>query len=311
MRLIPSRLTALTGGVGVALYLCALAGTFVPAGLARQARTPADGVFSAAQASRGQQIYETQCMSCHGKVLEGGVGPLLTGDGFLGAWSGRPLTDLVDKIEKTMPLQAPGTLSRVQAIDVTAFILQFNKFKPGAELTAANLAQVSMPARAAAAGATATGGITLNPSANLAQLMRAVTFPNANIIFNVQVKEPVTARPAQPIPFDYVLWGNAQYYGWQAIDQAALALIETAPLFLVPNRRCENGQPVPLNNADWKPFTQALVDAGQAAFKASQSRNIDAVIEVAERVNLACENCHKRYRDGTTEGATRGATKCT
>ena len=311
MRLIPSRLTAVVCGVGVALYACALAGTFSSAGLARQTRTPADGVYSAAQATRGQQVYETQCVACHGKALEGGVGPLLVGDGFLGAWGGKPLADLVDKIEKTMPLQAPGTLSHQQSIDVSAFILQFNKFKPGGELTGGNLAQVSMPAaRTAPAGATASG-VALTPTANLAQLMRAVTFPNANIIFNVQVKEPVTSRPAQPVPFDYVLWGNAQYYGWQAIDQAALALIESTPLFLLPGRRCENGQPVPINNADWKPFAQALVDAGQAAFKASQSRNVDAMIAISERLNLTCENCHKRYRDGTAEGTSRGAQRCT
>ena len=64
-----------------------------------------------------------------------------------------------------------------------------------------------------------------------------------------------------PIPFDYVIWGSTVYYGWQVIDQAALTLVETAPLFLVPGRRCENGRPVPVDRADWKQYTTALVDA--------------------------------------------------
>jgi S-disulfanyl-L-cysteine oxidoreductase SoxD len=310
-RLLPTRLTAATCGLGLALYVGALAGTIPGSALARQARTADTGVFTAAQAGRGKQVYDTQCATCHGKVLEGAVGPLLTGDGFLTAWSGKPMTDLVDKIHKTMPLQAPGTLTRPQALDVTAYILQFAKFKTGsAELADAALAQVTMPVRQNAAAGAAAGGMTLTPAANLAQYMRAITFPNANIIFNVQVKEPITARPASPIPFDYVIWGNAQYYGWQAVDQAALALIESTPLFMMPGRRCENGQPVPLDRPDWKPMVNALVEAGQAAYRASQSRDVDAVVKVAEQVNDACANCHKKYRDVGAEGSSAGALRC-
>jgi hypothetical protein len=140
--------------------------------------------------------------------------------------------------------------------------------------------------------------------------MRGITFPNANILFNVQVKDPAAHKPEMPVPFDYVQWGTTVYYGWQAVDQAALALIETAPLFLVPGRRCENGRPVPVDKADWKQYTAALVDVGRAAFKASQSRSMDAVVDVASQLNDACANCHKVYRDGTAEGQGRGATRC-
>ena len=37
---------------------------------------------------------------------------MLAGDGFLSAWNGRSLLDLTDKIQNTMPFEAPGTLSR-------------------------------------------------------------------------------------------------------------------------------------------------------------------------------------------------------
>ena len=312
MRSIRSRVTASACGLGLAMYLGALWGAWPATGQAQQARTAADGVYSTAQATRGQQIYATQCASCHGKALEGGVGPLLTGDNFLNAWSGRAMTEFVDKIHKTMPLQAPGSLSRAQALDVTAYILQAAKLKAGTgELADTALARMTMPvSRGAGAAAATAGGLTLTPTANLAQYMRAITFPNANIIFNVQVKEPVTSRPPSPIPFDYVIWGNAQYFGWQAIDQAALALIESTPLFMLPGRRCENGQPVPIGNADWKPMTDALVEAGRAAYRASQSRDVEQVVKVAEQLNTTCENCHKKYRDvGGTEGS-GGAARC-
>ena len=288
-----------------------LVGVMSPAGQARQARSVIDRVYADTQAARGQLLYKTQCVTCHGDSLQGVVGPPLTGSGFLAVWSRRSLAELVDKIEKTMPPQQPGSVSRQQAIDVAAYVLNAGKFPAGAtELTSAALDQITFPESQAPATSGAAASSSLVATGNLAQLMRGVTFPNANILFNVQVKDPGKEKPAMPIPFDYVAWGATVYYGWQAVDQAALALVETAPLFLVPGRRCENGKPVPVDRADWKQYTAALVDVGRAAYRASQTRNADAVIKVAEQLNDSCANCHKVYRDGAQEGNTAGASRC-
>src|SRR5262245_28073712 len=220
------------------------------------------------------------CVTCHGTTLEGVVGPPLAGDAFLTVWSARPVGDLVNKIEQTMPPGQPDSLGRPQAVDVAAFILRTGKNPAGpSELSSADLGSIAFPTRTAPA--TATGGVALAPASNLAQLMRGITFPNANILFNVQVKDPAKDKPAMPVPFDYVIWGSTVYYGWQVVDQAALTLIETTPLFLVPGRRCENGRPVPVDRADWKQYTAALVDIGKEAYKAAQSRSADAVNKVA------------------------------
>ena len=100
------------------------------------------------------------------------------------------------------------------------------------------------------------------------------------------------------------------YPGWQAVDNAALSLIESTPLFLLPGRRCENGRPAPVERDDWKGYVQALMDVSRDAYKASQTRNQDTVIEIAEKLNDACANCHKKYRDGAAEGLTAGASRC-
>jgi mono/diheme cytochrome c family protein len=290
----------LLGVWGVALALT---------GEAQQTRSIADRVYSDAQAQRGQQTYQSQCVTCHGAALDGVVGPPLAGDAFVMVWGGRSLADLVDKIAQTMPPGQPGSLSRAQAIDLAAYVLRAGKNAAGAsDLAAADLARTVFPARAAAA--TATGTAQFSTAANLAQLMRGVTFPNANILFNVQVKDPAKDKPAMPMPFDYVLWGSTVYYGWQVVDQAALTLVETTPLFLLPGRRCENGRPVPVDRADWKQYTASLVDIGKEAYQAAQSRNVDAVNKIAERLNETCANCHKVYRDGTREGRTAGASRC-
>ena len=280
------------------------------AGRAGQSRTVAERVYSDGQAARGQQLFKAQCLTCHGEALEGAVGPPLAGPGFLSVWSARPLADLVDKIEKTMPPQQPGSVSRQQAVDLSAYVLSVGKFPAGqAELSPTALGQIAFPAAAPSAAASpATSSFAV--AGNLAQLMRGVTFPNANILFNVQVKDPGKEKPSMPIPFDYVVWGTTVYYGWQAVDQAALALVETAPLFLLPGRRCENGRPVPVDRADWKQYTSALMEVGRAAYRASQTRNVDAVVKVADQLNESCANCHKVYRDGTREGSTAGASRC-
>src|SRR5262249_6905818 len=155
---------------------------------------------------------------------------------------------LTDKIQKTMPFAQPANLTRPQSIDLVAYILQTGKFKAGqAELADASLAQVSFPAVQKAA---ATGSTTLlPPEGNLAELMRSIAFPNANILFNVQLRDPAKQEIKKlnsNAPFDYVEWGSTIYPGWQSIELAALALTETAPLLSTPGRRCQNGRPVPV-----------------------------------------------------------------
>ena len=295
------------------LCAAALAGTFVLTARAQPLRTVTEGVHTAEQAARGRQLYQDQCASCHGDALEGVVGPPLAGDGFLSIWSARPVVELVDKIHNTMPLEASAPLSRQQSIDLTAYILQTGGFPAGqAALTDAALPGIVLPTAPAASASAAGGDLSLAPLANLAQLMRAIAFPASNVVFNVQLKDPgaETPPPTGARPFDYVEWGSTVYPGWQAIDLAALALAESAPLFLVPGRRCENGRPVPVARADWREYTEALVEAGRAAYRASQSRSVDTVNEVVDQLNDACANCHKVYRDVGAEGRGPGADRC-
>jgi hypothetical protein len=99
------------------------------------------------------------------------------------------------------------------------------------------------------------------------------------------------------------------YGGWLAVDQAAVAITESAALLLTPGRLCQNGKAVPVDRADWKQFVAALSDAGRLAHRASRARNFEAFVEISEKLNDACANCHKVYRDkGGAEGS--GATRC-
>src|SRR5262249_2513088 len=95
-------------------------------------RTVWDAVYTAEQAKRGEEVYRTQCLACHGEGLQGG-GPAtpLTGDIFMSNWNGVSMGDMLERVKTSMPLSAPGTLSRQQVADVLAYVLSYNKFPAG------------------------------------------------------------------------------------------------------------------------------------------------------------------------------------
>src|SRR5690606_36621646 len=90
---------------------------------AQAPRTVRDGVYTDAQAARGQAIYAAQCASCHGEDLTGAQAPPLVGDPFVANWNDQPLSALAGKIRNTMPLDAPGDLTPQQSADLVAHIL--------------------------------------------------------------------------------------------------------------------------------------------------------------------------------------------
>lgn len=137
----------------------------------------------------------------------------------------------------------------------------------------------------------------MKPYGTLAQMMRGIPFPNSNIIFDTQTTDPAAAqKPAEPGATATQQFSGV-YGGWQAVENAAIALSETANLLLIPGRMCENGRPAPVDQADFRMWAQGLADAGAAALKAAQSKNIDAMVEVSGTVSDACAACHEKYRD--------------
>jgi mono/diheme cytochrome c family protein len=292
--------------------------------IAQAGKTVADRVYTDGQAQRGKATYDTQCAACHGANVSGGLGPPLAGADFLRAWDKRPLIDLVDKIEKTMPAIGPGTLTHAQATDLVAYLLKTNAFPPGsAELSGdATLKQITLvgPAgsvpRAAAAGSAAQAITLAKPPGNMAQLMRGILFPSSNLLFQVQTYDPAAPKTGyEPgtASFSWVDWGSGIYSGWELVDYAAIAIAESAPLLLAPDRRCENGKPVPVDRPDWIQFTAELAEAGRAAYRASQSRNREVVSDVTNQIADACLHCHEVYRDkpgGTTVDPSNKAARC-
>lgn len=75
--------------------------------------------YTAAQATRGQAIYEQVCATCH------------QADKFIGAqfvdnWNDRRVGDFYSLIRNTMPVDNPGGMKEQDYLDVTAYLLKVN-----------------------------------------------------------------------------------------------------------------------------------------------------------------------------------------
>jgi Cytochrome C oxidase, cbb3-type, subunit III len=92
-------------------------------------KTTLSGIYTAAQATKGEEVYFTFCVSCHPT-------PTYTGPAFKLHWQGRPLSDLYDWVSEKMPKNDPGSLSPKESVQAIAYILQLNKLPTGStELT--------------------------------------------------------------------------------------------------------------------------------------------------------------------------------
>ncbi|PWU06067.1 MAG: hypothetical protein C5B51_13090 [Terriglobia bacterium] len=104
------------------------------------AQTVLDGVYSDAQAMRGEAQYQVHCAGCHGQDLYGRAMGSLRGDKFLDRWREDSLDVLFTHIKTRMPAPAPGSLPQNAYLDILAYILQVNGFPAGkTELSAGTL----------------------------------------------------------------------------------------------------------------------------------------------------------------------------
>jgi len=118
----------------------ALCVVVLAAALARAAQDAAgpsiwSGVFTTAQAKRGDDAYQASCSACHGSNLHATDAEAvdLTGPAFRTKWNGKTLEERFETIRDTMPLGNGKSLGDKTYMDIVAFILQSNEFPPGSQ----------------------------------------------------------------------------------------------------------------------------------------------------------------------------------
>lgn len=145
--------------------------------------------------------------------------------------------------------------------------------------------------------------------ANLNQVMRGILFPNSNIIFDAQDTDP--GAPPDPAAQGSSPYAGT-YGGWEAVENASMALAEAANLIALPGRVCNNNKPVPLDDPVYQKGLQALRDVAQLSYETAQAKKFDAMLDVADKVTQACATCHDVFRDRVVDGKPIGmADRCT
>lgn len=114
------------------------------------------------------------------------------------------------------------------------------------------------------------------PVLSLNQMMISVVDSHSHEIWDAAEKAPKTDED------------------WATLEHAAATLAASGSL----TRMSGNGpddQRWP-KEADWSKFSQTLSDAGLAAFRAVNARNVEALNKAGDQLVLSCIACHKEFR---------------
>jgi hypothetical protein len=117
------------------------------------------------------------------------------------------------------------------------------------------------------------------PTASVRQIMKGLTGPAANVIFNAVSVEVNAAGTTEKAP--------QTEEEWATVATNAALLVESANLLVQGNRA--------VDTTDWPKMSKDMATAGQQALKFAEARNKDGILTIGEAVNNSCDSCHARY----------------
>jgi mono/diheme cytochrome c family protein len=111
-------------GPGLVLVVTLLC-VWIPAA-AQSERSVWEGVYTEDQAARGQNTFATSCARCHD--VADFTGP---SSSFLQNWEASTVLDLFQLLQKTMPMDNPGSLRPQDYADVVGYLFRANGIPAG------------------------------------------------------------------------------------------------------------------------------------------------------------------------------------
>lgn len=91
---------------------------------AQSERSVWDGVYTEEQAARGQSTFGAICAACH-DVAD------FSSPSFLQGWEASTVLDLFQLVQKTMPMDNPGSLRPQDYVDVLSYFFRANQIPAG------------------------------------------------------------------------------------------------------------------------------------------------------------------------------------
>ena len=113
-------------------------------------------------------------------------------------------------------------------------------------------------------------GLAQAPVATPRELMEAMIIPASNVIFDVGANAPKDAKQ------------------WAAVKNNGIILAEAGNLLMLATR--------PKDSANWMKYSKQMHDAGVAAMKAADAKNVDSLTDkVSDDLLSSCSSCHDQY----------------
>jgi hypothetical protein len=82
--------------------------------------------------------------------------------------------------------------------------------------------------------------------------------------------------------------GSGDEKDWATVRRGAVTLAESGNTLMQRAYARDQG--------DWMKDAKLLVDAGTAAYKAAQAKDLNALAALAGQIDASCTTCHKQYR---------------
>ena len=169
-------------------------------------KTVWNGIYSDAQATRGQQLYLENCSGCHGEDLDGVA--ILKGFDFMERWREINVKGLYDFVSQSMPRvrngspNRPGSLPEATYVSIISYIFKANGFPAGqTELTRDTMKNIMIELKA---------GPSPLPNSALVQVAGCMTARNGNWLItrasdpkriaNTDASKPEELAEARRIP---------------------------------------------------------------------------------------------------------------
>ncbi len=112
----------------------------------------------------------------------------------------------------------------------------------------------------------------LKPIGTVSELMIRLIYPTSDAVFYIATRTPTTEAE------------------WGILEGQTLMLAEAANLLMMPSRARGREQ--------WIMDARLLLDVGEAALRAAQDRDVDALSDLNDQLYQSCITCHQHFRPG-------------
>lgn len=123
-----------------------------------------------------------------------------------------------------------------------------------------------------AGAAIAQAPSNFQPVGNMSQLMIDIIYPASDALFYIERDPPKNE------------------HDWNVIRGNALMVAESGNLLLMDGRARDQDR--------WVKDAKLMIDAGAAAFKAAQKKDMQGILALSDQLSASCITCHRHYRPG-------------